>query len=441
VLKRLHLKNFRLLRDVTIDFEANGVPTVFIGPNGSGKSTVLEALDFLGRCSTSGVQAAAQAHGGLSNIRTIGVSEPVRLETTWLFSTNNNTDLPRPWALEWSLSLLPAINGGVLVQREELIDSISVEPRSVVTTDDTGKRSVWPEADAHGAANQIASNASLAFEEVNDATRFLALYFLRLIVGSINIVGAISTAPAWARAESLQASPRDSLVIGPKKFLDRQGLGLANVLFGIFNDHAAAWQDLEKAFRAEFPFVQRIVFPPDVGGSKIAFAFEDKRFPGRKLFASEMSDGMITYLCLLASVLNPEQGGMLGLDEPDANLHPSALRRLMALAHQRHERRALAIVTHSNALLDELRKPGESIRVVEPTKQGARVRELDAEALEAWRKDYAISGMRQTGLLDASNADYGADDTGPPPVAAVEAKVPTGNGHGRGGRGRAKAAK
>jgi predicted ATPase len=441
VLTRLRLQNFRLLRDVTIDFEVNSVPTVFIGPNGSGKSTVLEALDFLGRCSTSGVQAAAQAHGGIASIRTIGADGPIVLETTWLFAVQEADGSRKGHALEWSVSLSPALNGSVFVQREELVASYAKKLRPFVTTDDAGVRSVFSEVSPSTKPNKIVSSAKLAFEEIVDAARFDSLSGLRHVVGAINVVGAIATAPPWARVEASQASPRDSVVLGPKRFLDRQGLGLANVLFGIFNDHAAAWQDLEKAFRAEFPFVRRIVFPPDVGGSKIAFAFEDDRFSGRKLFASEMSDGMITYLCLLASVLHPEQQGVLGLDEPDANLHPSALRRLMALAHRRHGSRDLAIVTHSNALLDELREPAKSIRVVEPTKQGARVRKLDAEALEAWRKDYAISGMRQTGLLDASNADYGADDTGSPPVAAVEAKVPTGNGHGRGGRGRAKAAK
>jgi predicted ATPase len=417
VLTRLRVQNFRLLRDVTIEFEKNNtegnVPTVFIGPNGSGKSTVLEVLDFLGRCSTSGVQAAAVAHGGLANIQTIGVEEPVRLETTWEFISDHATSRARNWRLRWSLLLLPAMNGGVLVQREELVDDVSDKGRPVVTTNDAGQRSVWPESAPKGERSNVRSRASLAFEEVADVERFPSLYHLKNVVEAINIVGALSTAPAWARSELSQSSPRDSIVIGPKQFLDRQGLGLANVLFGIFNDHAAAWRELEKAFRGEFPFVRRLVFPPDAGGAKIAFAFEDERFPGRKLFASEMSDGMITYLCLLASILNPEQGGLLGLDEPDANLHPSALRRLMALAHRRHGRRALAIVTHSNALLDELQAPARSIRVVEPTAQGATVRRLDAEALEAWRKEYGISGLRRTGLLDKANADYEADEPAP----------------------------
>jgi predicted ATPase len=35
-------------------------------------------------------------------------------------------------------------------------------------------------------------------------------------------------------------------------------------------------------------------------------------------------------------ILNPIQFAVLALDEPDAHLHPSAVRRLMALAHGKH---------------------------------------------------------------------------------------------------------
>jgi predicted ATPase len=408
VLVRLRVQNFRLLRDVTLEFDPE-LPTVFIGPNGSGKSTVLEVLDLLGRCCTDGVQAAAQAHGGLANIRTAGVDRPIVLETTWAFANVSDPEKRRVWYLRWSVSLVPSRNGGVTVQREELTD-LANGPRPLITTDDTGSRLVLPEDGTEGEPSKVTSPAKLAFEEISDPARFEGLGELRWVVSQTHIVGAISTAPAWARIEASHPSPRDSLVIGPQAFLDRQGLGLANVLYTISTEHAEAWQRLEAAFRAEFPFVRRIVFPADVGGSKIAFAVEDRRFSGRKIFASEMSDGMITYLCLLASVLQPDQTGVLGLDEPDANLHPSALRRLMALAQQPHVKRDLILVTHSNALLDELREPAKSIRIVESTEDGARVRSLDEAALKAWREDYSLSELRRTGLLDAGNAAYGSDE-------------------------------
>ena len=48
MLTRLAIKNFRLLRDVSIDIEP-GKPIVLIGPNSSGNSSVLEVLDLLSR--------------------------------------------------------------------------------------------------------------------------------------------------------------------------------------------------------------------------------------------------------------------------------------------------------------------------------------------------------------------------------------------------------
>ena len=154
--------------------------------------------------------------------------------------------------------------------------------------------------------------------------------------------------------------------------------------------------------------MKRIVFPPDPAGSRISFAIEDERFPARKIYASEMSDGMIVYLCLLSLILHPHQRAVLALDEPDAHLHPSAVRRLMALAHEPAHRH-LIIVTHSNALLDELQDPAASIRIVENTREGARIRKVDAAALDNWHSEYTLSDLRRTGLIDPTNTAYGTD--------------------------------
>lgn len=43
-LKKLHIKNFKNLKDITIDFESGNGLTMLIGNNGSGKSNVLEAI-------------------------------------------------------------------------------------------------------------------------------------------------------------------------------------------------------------------------------------------------------------------------------------------------------------------------------------------------------------------------------------------------------------
>jgi hypothetical protein len=341
----------------------------------------------------------------MAAIWTIGAKEPIEISSSWTFVTTYDSGDTRRWNLTWTVALGAAPGGQILIRSESLMDA----ERKLLETGEDGDRLVYDEIKNDDPPSRIPGGRSLAFETHADPRRYQGLRRLRNVVGEIRVVGALSSIPSWAAATTERASARDAMVISTESYVGREGIGLANALYNLQTEHADAWGQLERAFRAEFPFVKRIVFPPDPGGSRISFAIEDDRFPARRVYASEMSDGMIVFLCLLSLVLHPRQGAALALDEPDAHLHPSALRRLMALASGRYARRCLIIVTHSNALLDELRDPAASIRVVEVTPQGARIRRLDAASLEAWRTEYTLSELRQTGLLDPSNTTYGKD--------------------------------
>lgn len=401
MLQRLRIKNFKLLRDVDVEL-AYGMPTVLIGPNASGKSTLIEVLDFLSRCALDGLQRAVTAHGGMAAIRTIGTKEPIEISSSWRFSIPRDSGDKRMWDLDWRIELGTSSGGQALVRSETLMDGA----RKLLETGEDGARLLYNELNPDETPSAIKGTQGLAFETHVHPQRYEGMWRLKGRLAEIRVLGALSSIPSWAAASAERASARDAMVISTESYVKREGIGLANALYNLQTEHAEAWAKLERAFRAEFPFVKRIVFPPDPGGSRISFAVEDERFSGRRVFASEMSDGMIVFLCLLSLILHPGQGSALALDEPDAHLHPSALRRLMALAHEPHTRRRLIIVTHSNALLDELRDPASSIRVVEVTPQGARIRRLDAESLKAWRDEYTLSELRQTGLLDPSNTSY-----------------------------------
>jgi predicted ATPase len=405
MLRRLQIKNFKLLRDVDVELERSA-PTVLIGPNASGKSTVIEVLDFLSRCASDGLQRAVTAHGGMAAIHTIGNKEPVTISTRWKFMVTAESGEKRNWDLTWTFALGASPGGQALIHSETLMDA----NRKLLETTKDGRRLLYDELKRDEAPSTISDSRALAFETRADPQRYESLWRFKGLLSRTRVLGALSSIPSWAAASMERASARDSMVISTESYVSREGVGLANALYNLQMEHANAWAKLERAFRAEFPFVKRIVFPPDPGGSRISFAIEDERFPARRVFASEMSDGMIVFLCLLSLVLHPRQRAALALDEPDAHLHPSALRRFLALAHEPHQHRCLIIVTHSNSLLDELRDPVASIRIVEATPQGARIRRLDTDSLKAWRTEYTLSELRQTGLLDPSNTTYGKDE-------------------------------
>ena len=145
-------------------------------------------------------------------------------------------------------------------------------------------------------------------------------------------------------------------------------------------------------------------FPADPGGGKIALAWRDLRYPAQRMHGFQMSEGMLSYLCLLAAILSPEPATAIAFDEPDAPLHPSAIRRLVHLLEEASKRTAVIVTTHSDRFLDYLSDPAGSLRVCEPTKEGVVIRPLDREALDEWRRDYSLSELRAKGYLDTTNS-------------------------------------
>jgi hypothetical protein len=153
--------------------------------------------------------------------------------------------------------------------------------KTIIVTHE-GKRTIFPEKEIQGQPSTVDASSQLAYEALVDRERFPALDWLKRATSLSKVLGALSTAPSWARDDINAASPRDSMVIGPRASLSRQGLGLglATTLYNIFTEHGEEWKLLEKSFCGEFPFVKRLVFPPDVGGSRISFTFEDEPFEG-----------------------------------------------------------------------------------------------------------------------------------------------------------------
>jgi predicted ATPase len=74
----------------------------------------------------------------------------------------------------------------------------------------------------------------------------------------------------------------------------------------------------------------------------------------RPLTAPEFSDGMLRYLCLIASLLSPRPPSLLALNEPETSLHPDLLKPLARLIAQSSRTSQLWITTHSRILADHI---------------------------------------------------------------------------------------
>ena len=103
---------------------------------------------------------------------------------------------------------------------------------------------------------------------------------------------------------------------------------------------------LEEAIDRAFPGSRLVVESP---GARFQVALT---MPGisRPLMGTELSDGTLRYLCLLAALMSPRPPSLLALNEPETSLHPDLLPALAALIADASRRSQVLVTTHSEAL-------------------------------------------------------------------------------------------
>ena len=74
----------------------------------------------------------------------------------------------------------------------------------------------------------------------------------------------------------------------------------------------------------------------------------------RPLRASELSDGTLRYLLLVTALLSPRPPELMVLNEPESSLHPDLLPPLARLITRASARSQIIVVSHAQALVDEL---------------------------------------------------------------------------------------
>ena len=93
------------------------------------------------------------------------------------------------------------------------------------------------------------------------------------------------------------------------------------------------------------------------------------RQPGmlRELAASEWSDGTLRYVLMATALHSPRPPSLLVLNEPETSLHPQVLPALGRLIKDAATRTQVVVITHSAALVAELK--GRRTASVELTKR------------------------------------------------------------------------
>lgn len=344
MIRTIAVEGYRTLRDVVVEL---GQLTLVTGANGSGKSNLYRALRLLAECGQGRVITALAREGGLPSALWAGPEAGSRGS-----APAQGTRRTGPVALRLGYSsdtLGYAIDLGL---PKDGFSPFMLDPEVKVET-------VWS-GDVPRPATVLAERRGAAVRTRDDGGRLTAarrrlLPYESMLSELVDIEDAPElfdvrrTLQSWRFYDQFRTDPRSPVRaahIGTRTpVLSHDGADLAAAVETIRD--MGLGEELDRAVDDAFP------------GSSVRVTSESGRFELslhqdgllRGLSASELSDGTLRYLLLVAALTSPRPPELLVLNEPETSLHPDLLPALGQLIARTAARTQTLVVTHSAPLL------------------------------------------------------------------------------------------
>lgn len=310
---------------------------VVLGPNGSGKTNLYRSLALLVAAARGRLARAIGREGGMASVMWAGPQR--RQERRGVIvevqddALSYRLELGLPIPLTPTLFPLdPEVKSEEIAFREGTRKTLLMERKGPTAwmRDDDGRRVAYP--------REIVASESV-LSQLRDRHRYPE-------------VSAFAERMQGWRLYHHFRTDADAPLRQPQ-------VGVStHVLSSSGDDLAAALQTirevgdgpaLDAAVEDAFPG-SRLLVEAD-GLTRVALRM---RVPGigRPLEATEMSDGTVRYLCLLAALLTPRPPDLMALNEPETSLHPQLLAPLGRLVARAGRGAQLFVTTHARELAE-----------------------------------------------------------------------------------------
>ena len=329
----LHAKCYRSLLDVEIELSDFNL---FIGVNASGKSTILDALRFLNEAILRrDFKAPMFSRGGMLNLAWKGAAaESVALEV----QVRDGDAL-----YEWSIQLIH--NGYDFGVQEDLHSRREDSPPMHLLTANRGEGWWWSGDKGERVLLRQASTSCALAAAAADAS-----FPAREVAEFIGRWGFFDPNPFLLRRDwaSIDA-------VG----LDHYGRNLGETLYALDRNTR---QRILEATQAIVGLPQQI--EPRLAKDEDRFYFVQTE-PGLRYKVHQMgvSSGTLRVLALMTALFTSSKAKLIGIEEPENYIHPTALSAFMDYIQNVREHTQFMITTHSPLVLDALNEP-EAVWVV-----------------------------------------------------------------------------
>lgn len=333
----VHLENWRNFIKADVDLARR---TILVGPNASGKSNFLDVIRFLRDIASvgGGLQAAIQARGGVSRLRSLAARRYPDVIVSVVVGTD---ELPEQWTYEVAFSQdnrqRPFLKREVVRHLDEIVIS-------------------RPDRDDK---DDPARLAQTALEQVNVNRRF------REVVGFFESVRYLHIVPQLIREPDRSTGRKNDPFGGD--FLEQ----LAQTPTSIRNSRL---RRIREALAVAVPQLEQLEMYRDERGSPhLRGRYAHWRPRAGWQSEDQFSDGTLRLMGLLWALLDGQ--GPLLLEEPELSLHPEVVRYIpqMLARTQRRVGRQVLMSTHSTDLLRDSGVGLDEVLILRPTREGTEV--------------------------------------------------------------------
>jgi predicted ATPase len=357
MINRLHVKNFKCLRDLDVPL---GPFTILIGPNDSGKSSLLDAIQLLGRTTKEPLTQVFAPPLSLDNL--VWRCDRERVISWRVTGTAESR--------EFSYLLVVSPQGQWTVEEELIVQ---------------GQQRLQLEG-TKGQPNRLAYYSHPGGQRVSQQTQpgqtALFLAARSTSIGRDFVAVAMSLASSIKYRLNPELMRQEVTDLKPDPILDSSGSNLVKALDAVQNSaDRSAFPNLEEALHQAIPTLQGAFLPllPPAKRS-LAFTLAGDGADGVSIPAALASDGalLITAILTLAYGEAPE---ILFFEEPENGLHYSLLKLAVDLLRKistgavGNRQRQVIVTTHSPLLLN-FAKPEEVLVFRRSVEEGTKVTPL-----------------------------------------------------------------
>lgn len=383
-INRIRLSNFKSFKHLNVEL---GKFNVFVGANASGKSNFIQSFKFLRDMKNHGLDNAISLQGGIEYLRNIniGQSEDLSLEVT--------TD-------DMDMSFLPEtnINERIRIDRYETIYKITIKFKNEVAGYETIDETITQKCNfvklerinsddkKKFYEKEILGKGEFLFSRLNGIIEFTSTQpdgvkikeedilppFLRdnkfeskshLLQYSFSIMSPFFS--DFSIYDIDTKLPKKATPITGKADLEEDASNLAIALKNILEN-----EDTRRKFsnlvRDVLPFVK------EMGVEKLAdrsliFKLREIYSENQYLPASFLSDGTI-YVTALIIALYFDSKQIIIIEEPERNIHPYLISRLVNMMKEVSEEKQIIITTHNPEVIKHAGL--ENIYLVSRNKEG-----------------------------------------------------------------------